>query len=103
MGWAFLLGLIAGAAGMWAVLAWLGQRPETASPPVPSAPHSSRAVPAFGIGEEAPDSMSQTAQRLVTDLERKFEGVVSAEPEKAPAPRRRRTRKVEPSTADEPD
>jgi hypothetical protein len=103
MGWAFLLGLIAGGAGMWALLAWLGRQPEAVSQPAPRVPRPPRAAPALGVGEEAPDSMSQNAQRLVTDLERKFEGVVKAEPEKAPAPRRRRARRVEPSTGDEPD
>jgi hypothetical protein len=69
----FLLGLGIGAAATWWILG---------GPPVPTptaAPVSHQLEPA----DEAPDSMSLTAQRLLTDLERKYEGTVATGDEEA--------------------
>ncbi len=82
-GWivlAFVLGLAAGAAGSWYLIR---SRPAGAPPPAVRRPD-------LPPGEGAPvDSMSLTAQRLVSDLERKYEGVTAAGAGELEAPRRK--------------
>jgi hypothetical protein len=85
---AFLLGLGIGATATWWVLG---------GPPVP-APTPAPARPTPEPADEAPDSMSLTAQRLLTDLERKYEGTVATGDEeaadKAKRPRAKRAPRV---------
>ena len=83
---AFLLGLAVGAGATW----WLLGGPPVPTPP--TAPARSTLEP----DEDVPDSMSLTAQRLLTDLERKYEGAVTVDEEesdKAKRPRAKRARK----------
>ncbi len=81
-GWivlAFAVGLAVGAAGSWYLF-----RSRPAAPP----PAARR--PDLPPGQGAPDdSMSLTAQRLVSDLERKYEGVTAAGAEEPETPRRK--------------
>ncbi len=80
----FLLGLAIGAGVTW----WL-----FGGPPVPSAtPAPSR--PAIEPAEDVPDSMSLTAKRLVSDLERKYEGAVAGDDEDAAKPKRARAKRA---------
>ena len=81
---AFLLGLAVGAGGAWWVLG---------GPPVP-APPAPPARPTLEPAEEVPDSMSLTAKRLVTDLERKYEGAVAGDDEDAAKPKRPRAKRA---------
>jgi hypothetical protein len=82
---AFLLGLAGGAAATW----WL-----LGGPPVP-APNAAPGRPTLEPADEAPDSMSLTAQRLLTDLERKYEGAVaSGDEETADKPKRPRAKRA---------
>jgi hypothetical protein len=77
---AFVLGLAIGAAGSWHLIR---SRPAGAPPPAVRRPELPQ-------GARAPDdSMSLTAQRLVSDLERKYEGVTAAGAEEPKAPRRK--------------
>ena len=77
---AFILGLAFGAAGSW----YLFRRPPARA--APSVARHSELAP----GATAPDdSMSLTAQRLLDDLERKYEGVTSAGAGEPEAPRRK--------------
>ena len=79
---AFILGLACGAAGSWFLISRL---PANAAPPVA---RRSDLAP----GAVAPDdSMSLTAQRLLDDLERKYEGVTTADAGQPDAPRRKAT------------
>ena len=81
----FLLGLGIGAAATWWILG---------GPPVP-APTTTPARPPLEPADEAPDSMSLTAQRLLTDLERKYEGTVATgEEEAADKPKRPRAKRA---------
>ena len=79
----FLLGILAGSASTW----WLLDG-RVITPPPP--PH-----PILEPEEEVPDNMSLTAKRLVTDLEKKYEGVTIAaddaetKPKRPRAPRKR--------------
>ena len=79
-----VIGAVAGTAGAWY---WFTQRPgpaaRVAEAPILESP-------------PAPDDLSQTAQRFLTDLERKYEGIGSAGPE-ATAPKRRRKRPEPPA------
>ena len=85
IGFAFLLGLAFGAAATW----WL-----LGGPPVP-APTSAPVRPTLEPADEAPDTMSLTAQRLLTDLERKYEGAVATGDEEASdKPRRPRAKRA---------
>ena len=87
----FLLGLAIGAGVTW----WL-----FGGPPVPSAtPAPSR--PAIEPAEDVPDSMSLTAQRLLTDLERKYEGAVATGDEEGSAKPKRPQAKRAPRPARE--
>ena len=82
---AFLLGLAIGAAATW----WL-----LGGPPVP-APTAAPVRPTLEPPDEAPDSMSLTAQRLLTDLERKYEGTVATgDEEAADKPKRPRAKRA---------
>ena len=70
------------------------QMPASAGPPVP-APTTTPARPPLEPADEAPDSMSLTAQRLLTDLERKYEGTVATgEEEAADKPKRPRAKRA---------
>ena len=77
---AFLLGLACGAAGSWYLLR---RQPVNAAPAVA---RSSELAPRAAAPD---DSMSLTAQRLLSDLERKYEGVTTAGPGEPDAPRRK--------------
>ena len=88
---AFLLGLAAGAGATW----WLLGGPTVPSPQ--AAPTRPTLVPA----EEVPDSMSLTAQRLLSDLERKYEGAV-ADDEGAAKPKRPRAKRPRRPARDDP-
>ncbi len=81
---AFLLGLGVGAVATWWVLG---------APSVP-APPAAPARPEPETVDEAPDSMSLTAQRLLTDLEKKYEGAVAVGDEEAPTPKRARAKRA---------
>jgi hypothetical protein len=89
----FLLGLLAGSASTW----WLLDG-RVIAPTAAPLPH-----PSPTVEEDVPDSMSLTAQRLVSDLEKKYEGVTSAaddaeaKPKRPRAPRKRRPAPEEPS------
>ena len=89
----FLLGILAGSASTW----WLLDGRVIAPSPVPL-PH-----PTSEPEEDVPDSMSLTAKRLVSDLEKKYEGVTSAaddaeaKPKRARGPRKRRPAPEEPN------
>ena len=83
----FLLGILAGSASTW----WLLDGRVIAPPPTPAPlPH-----PVHEPEEEVPDNMSLTAKRLVTDLEKKYQGVTTAaadaeaKPKRPRAPRKR--------------
>ncbi len=89
---AFLLGLGIGAVATWWVLG---------APAVP-APPAVPAVPDVEPVDEAPDSMSLTAQRLLTDLERKYEGAVATGDEEAPRPKRPRAKRMPGATVEKP-
>jgi len=89
----FFLGLAIGAVATW----WL-----LGGPPVP-APEQAPSRPSVEIDEEVPDSMSLTAQRLLTDLEKKYQGAVAtgdeedaAQPKRGRAKRAPRTPRKEP-------
>lgn len=80
---AFLLGLAVGAGTTW----WLFGGPSIPSSGVgPSRPTVEKA-------EEVPDSMSLTAKRLVSDLERKYEGAVAGGDEEVVKPKRPRAKR----------
>ena len=64
---AFLLGLAVGVGTTW----WL-----FGGPPIPSSAATPSRLP-VEEADEVPDSMSLTAKRLVSDLERKYEGAVA--------------------------
>ena len=82
---AFLLGLAIGAGTTW----WL-----FGGPPIPASP-SAPTGPTLEPGEEVPDSMSLTAQRLLTDLEKKYQGAVaSGDEEEAAKPKRPRAKRA---------
>jgi hypothetical protein len=82
---AFVLGVGVGAVAIW----WL-----LGGPPVP-APTAAPARPTLEPADEAPDSMSLTAQRLLTDLERKYEGAVATgDEEAADKPKRPRAKRA---------
>jgi hypothetical protein len=82
---AFLLGLGVGALAIW----WL-----LGGPPLPS-PSTAPARPGLEPADEVPDSMSLTAQRLLTDLERKYEGTVATgDEEAADKPKRPRAKRA---------
>jgi hypothetical protein len=95
---AFLLGLAAGAGATW----WLLGRPPVRSPQAGPLP------PSLELAEEVADSMSLTAQRLLRDLERKYEGAVAdddegaAKPRRPPAKRPRRPARDDPADPDYP-
>jgi hypothetical protein len=90
---AFLLGLALGAAATW----WL-----LGGPPVP-APTPAPARPPLEPGEEVPDSMSLTAQRLLTDLEKKYQGAVAnGDEEEAAKPKRARAKRAPRAARKEP-
>lgn len=93
---AFLLGLVIGAGGAW----WLLGGPPVLAPQAPSAAPSPRTV--LEPEEEAPDSMSLTAKRLVTDLERKYEGAVAGDDEEAAKPKRPRAKRAPRAPRKEP-
>jgi hypothetical protein len=84
----FLLGLLAGSASTW----WLldGRVIAPTLPPTPL-PH-----PVVEPEEDVPDNMSLTAKRLVTDLERKYEGMTSAADDGEPKPKRPRAPRKRP-------
>jgi hypothetical protein len=88
----FLLGLGVGAGATWWILG---------GPPVP-APAAASAPPGLAPADEAPDSMSLTAQRLLTDLERKYEGTLAAGDEEAAKPRRPRPKRARRPAVEEP-
>jgi hypothetical protein len=93
---AFLLGLVVGAGGAW----WL-----LGGPPLPAPPASSERLtlePAGEVTEEVPDSMSLTAKRLVTDLERKYEGAVAGDDKDVAKPKRPRPKRARRPTAKDP-
>lgn len=82
---AFLLGLAIGATATWWVLG---------GPPVP-APTAAPVRPDLEPADEAPDSMSLTAQRLLNDLERKYEGAVATgDEEGSDKPKRPRAKRA---------
>lgn len=85
---AFVAGAAAGGAGVWL---WLSRRPAPAVHPTRPL-RLDRDAPA----EVELDGMSKTAQRLVTDLERKYEGVRSAPDEVATSKRARPRRGMRP-------
>jgi hypothetical protein len=81
----FLLGLGIGATATWWILG---------GPPVPT-PTTAPARPPLEPADEAPDSMSLTAQRLLTDLERKYEGTVATgDEDAADKPKRPRAKRA---------
>jgi hypothetical protein len=88
---AFLLGLALGALAIW----WL-----LGGPPLP-APTTTPARPGLEPADEVPDSMSLTAQRLLTDLERKYEGAVATGDEEGAAKPKRPRAKRSPRPAGE--
>ena len=88
---AFLLGLGVGALAIW----WL-----LGGPPLPS-PSTAPARPGLEPADEVPDSMSLTAQRLLTDLERKYEGAVATGDEEGSAKPKRPQAKRAPRPARE--
>jgi hypothetical protein len=89
---AFLLGLGVGAAATW----WL-----LGAPPVP-APSAVPIRPTMEAGDAAPDSMSLTAQRLLTDLERKYQGAVATGDEEDVKPKRPRAKRARRPARKEP-
>lgn len=92
LGWlllGFVLGAVAGAGGAWY---WFTLHPRPA--PRGAAGPGVLEGPAATGGENL-DDLSQTAKRLVTDLEKKYEGIGSATAE-TPAPKRRRTKRAPP-------
>jgi hypothetical protein len=89
---AFLLGLAIGAGVTW----WL-----FGGPTIPSSP-TARSHPTEELAEEAPDSMSLTAKRLVSDLERKYEGAVAGVDEVATKPKRPRAKRTRRPPREEP-
>jgi hypothetical protein len=89
LGLFFILGLLAGSAATWWLLDGRVVAPSQLPPPHPTP------EPA----EDVPDSMSLSARRLVSDLERKYEGITSAgedEEAKPKRPRAKRTRRPAP-------
>jgi hypothetical protein len=88
---AFLLGLGVGALAIW----WL-----LGGPPLP-APSTTPGRPPLEAADEVPDSMSLTAQRLLTDLERKYEGAVATGDEEGAAKLKRPRAKRAPRPAGE--
>ena len=88
---AFLLGLAVGAGVTW----WLFGGPTIPS----STATTSRPT---REPETAPDSMSLTAKRLVSDLERKYEGAVAGDEEGAARPKRPRAKRAPRRTPEEP-
>jgi hypothetical protein len=80
----FLLGLGVGAGATWWIL---GAPPVPAPPPAPTRPP-------LEPDDDVPDSMSLTAKRLVSDLERKYEGAVADGDEEAAKPKRPRARRA---------
>jgi hypothetical protein len=88
----FLLGLAIGAGVTW----WL-----FGGPPLPS-PSSAPSRPAMEPDEDVPDSMSLTAKRLVSDLERKYEGAVAVGDEDAAKPKRARAKRTRRPGREEP-
>lgn len=89
---AFLLGLAVGGGATW----WL-----LGGPPVPSPP-ATHSRPELEPADEVPDSMSLTAQRLLSDLERKYEGAVATGDEDAAKPKRPRAKRAPRTTGKEP-
>jgi hypothetical protein len=89
---AFLLGLAVGAAATW----WL-----LGGPPVPTPP-TAATRPSLEAGDEVPDSMSLTAQRLLTDLEKKYEGAVASGDEEADKPKRSRAKRARRPAPEDP-
>ena len=92
----FLLGLLAGSASTWWLLDGRVIAPTPTPTPLPQ--------PGPEPEEEVPDSMSLTAKRLVSDLEKKYEGVTSAagddaeaKPKRPRAPRKQRPAPKDPS------
>jgi hypothetical protein len=81
---AFLVGIAVGAGTTW----WLFGGPTIPSPQV--APSRPTMEPV----EEVPDSMSLTAKRLVSDLERKYEGAVAGDDDEAAKPKRPRAKRA---------
>jgi hypothetical protein len=81
---AFLLGLAAGAGVTW----WL-----FGGPTIPS-PTAAPTRPTVEPADEVPDSMSLTAKRLVSDLERKYEGAIAGDDEDAAKPKRPRAKRA---------
>jgi hypothetical protein len=79
---AFLLGLAAGPGATW----WLLGRPPVRSP--------QPARPTLGPAEEVPDNMSHTAQRLLNELERKYQGAVADDHEGAAKPKGSRAKRL---------
>jgi hypothetical protein len=90
---AFLLGLAVGAGATW----WL-----LGGPPVPS-PSAAPPRPTLEPAEEVSDSMSLTAKRLVSDLERKYEGAVAGDDEDAAKPKRPRAKPARPARKEPAD
>jgi hypothetical protein len=92
---AFLLGLAVGAGGTW----WL-----LGGPPVPAPPAPVRPIlePADEVPEEVPDSMSLTAKRLVSDLERKYEGAVAGDDVDTVKPKQARPKRGRRPTTKDP-
>jgi hypothetical protein len=89
---AFVLGLAVGAGVTW----WL-----FGGPTIPSSP-SSPSRPTMEPAEEISDSMSLTAKRLVSDLERKYEGAVAGPDEDAARPKKPRAKRVRKPVGEEP-
>jgi hypothetical protein len=81
---AFLLGLAVGAGTTW----WL-----FGGPPIPSSAATPSRLP-VEEADEVPDSMSLTAKRLVSDLERKYEGAVAGGDEEVARPKRQRAKRA---------